>query len=146
MTAGRSNPLPGSGLIQNINRLIREKTLCEVALTEANGSFYCIIIDIQMVEFLVRLLESLQNFSAADFVKLAESFGAMGLRASKPDELDGLFEEMIACDKAVIADIIVDPDENVYPMIPAGAAHYEMKLGPDEDGDAGPSDNTMLNL
>ena len=83
--------------------------------------------------------------SLPDFVKLAESFGAVGLRATKPDEIDGLFEEMIACDKAVIADIVVDPDENVYPMIPAGAAHYEMKLGPDED-DAGTSDNTMLNL
>ena len=73
--------------------------------------------------------------SLPDFVKLAESFGAVGLRANKPDQLDDLYAEMIATDNAVIADIAVDPDENVYPMIPAGAAHYEMKLGPDGEAD-----------
>ena len=47
---------------------------------------------------------------------------------------------------AVIADILIDPEENVYPMIPAGAAHYEMKLGPDKDNDAEPSDKAMVTL
>ena len=83
--------------------------------------------------------------SLPDFVRLAESFGAVGLRATKPGELDDLFAEMIATDKAVIADIVVDPDENVFPMIPAGAAHYEMKLGPGE-GDAAQSDKSMVTL
>ena len=69
--------------------------------------------------------------SLPDFVVLAQAFGAVGLRATKPDEVDGVIEEMIATDKAVIADIVVDPEENVYPMIPAGAAHYDMKLGPE---------------
>jgi len=68
--------------------------------------------------------------SLPDFVKLAEAFGAVGLRATKPDELDGLIEEMIKIDKPVIADIIVDRAENVYPMIAAGAAHNEITLGP----------------
>ena len=84
--------------------------------------------------------------SLPDFVKHAESFGAMGLRTTKPEELDDLFAEMIASDKAVIADIIVDPEENVYPMIPAGAAHYEMKLGPDKDSAAESSDKAMVTL
>jgi acetolactate synthase-1/2/3 large subunit len=84
--------------------------------------------------------------SLPDFVKLAEAFGAVGLRTTKPDELDDLFAEMIASDKAVIADIIVDPEENVYPMIPAGAAHYEMKLGPDKDSAAESSDKAMVTL
>jgi acetolactate synthase-1/2/3 large subunit len=81
--------------------------------------------------------------SLPDFVMLAESFGAVGMRATKPDELDSLFAEMIASDKAVIADIIVDPEENVYPMIPSGAAHYEMKLGPDDEDK---STKTMVTL
>ena len=82
--------------------------------------------------------------SLPDFVALAEAFGAVGLRATKPDEVDGVIEEMIATDKAVIADIVVDPDENVYPMIPAGAAHYDMKLGPDGDIEDHDEDDGMV--
>ncbi len=51
---------------------------------------------------------------------------------------------MLAVDKAVIADIVVDPAENVYPMIPAGAAHYEMKLGPEEEIEPQPEDGMIL--
>ena len=69
--------------------------------------------------------------SLPDFVKLAESFGATGLRARRPEEVDGVIEAMIETPGPVIADILVDKEENVYPMIPAGAAHYEMKLGPE---------------
>jgi acetolactate synthase-1/2/3 large subunit len=68
--------------------------------------------------------------SLPDFVKLAESFGGVGLRATSPDELDGVIERMIATDNFVIADIMVDQNENCFPMIPSGAAHYEMLLGP----------------
>jgi len=67
--------------------------------------------------------------SLPDFVKLAESFNAVGLRAEKPSELDGIIEEMIAVDRPVIADILVDKTENCFPMIPSGAAHHEMLLG-----------------
>jgi len=73
--------------------------------------------------------------SLPDFVKLAESFGAVGLRATTPAELDDVIQEMIAVDKPVIADIVVDRGENVYPMIPGGAAHNEIMLAP-EDPDA----------
>ncbi len=71
--------------------------------------------------------------SLPDFVKLAEAYGAVGLRASTPDELEGVIDEMIATPCAVIADIVVDPDENVYPMIPAGAAHNQVTMSPDEE-------------
>ncbi|MSP67600.1 MAG: acetolactate synthase 3 large subunit [Alphaproteobacteria bacterium] len=70
--------------------------------------------------------------SLPDFVKLAESFHAVGLRATRPDEVDGLIEEMLRINRPVIADVMVDKTENVFPMIPAGAAHYEMKLGPED--------------
>ena len=72
--------------------------------------------------------------SLPDFVKLAEAFGAVGLRAEKPSEVDDLIKEMIKVKKPVIADVIVDRAENVYPMIPGGAAHNEIKLSPEEDG------------
>ncbi len=72
--------------------------------------------------------------SLPDFVKLAEAFGAVGLRAQSVDELDDVIREMIRVDKPVIADIVVDRSENVYPMIPGGAAHNEIKLSPEDDG------------
>ena len=68
--------------------------------------------------------------SLPDFVKLADSFGAVGLRAEKPADLDGVIKEMIATKRTVIADIMVDQAENCFPMIPSGAAHNEMLLGP----------------
>ena len=71
--------------------------------------------------------------SLPDFVKLAESFGASGIRASRPEDVDGVIDEMIAHPGAVVVDVDVDPEENVYPMIPAGAAHNQLKMSPEED-------------
>jgi acetolactate synthase-1/2/3 large subunit len=75
-----------------------------------------------------------ESYSAAlpDFVKLAEAFGAVGLRAEKPSDVDGVIAEMIAVKKPVIVDVRVDEKENCFPMIPSGAAHNEMLLGPED--------------
>ncbi len=72
-----------------------------------------------------------ESYTAAlpDFVKLAESFHGVGLRATSVDQLDDVIREMIAVDRPVIADIMVDQKENCFPMIPSGAAHNEMILG-----------------
>ena len=70
-----------------------------------------------------------------DFVKLAEAFGCVGLRATKPQELDDKIKEMISVKKPVLFDCRVDPMENCYPMIPSGAAHNEMILTPDDGGE-----------
>ena len=72
--------------------------------------------------------------SLPDFVKLADAFGAVGLRATKPDDVDRVIKEMLASDKAVIVDMVVDQMENCFPMIPSGAAHNEMLLGPADKG------------
>ena len=69
-----------------------------------------------------------------DFVKMAEAFGCVGLRAEKPSELDGKIQEMIETRRPVLFDCRVDPAENCYPMIPSGAAHNEMLLSPDDGG------------
>ena len=69
--------------------------------------------------------------SLPDFVKLAEAFGAVGMRAEKPGDVDGLIQEMIKTKRAVIADVRVDKTENCFPMIPSGKAHFEMILGED---------------
>jgi len=82
--------------------------------------------------------------SLPDFVKLADTFGMTGLRTSKPDELDDVLKEMIAIDGPVIVDIHVDPKENVYPMIPSGAAHDEMLLGPEDTAATPMSEEGMV--
>jgi len=67
-----------------------------------------------------------------DFVKLAEAFGAVGLRATKPDQVDGVFQEMMAVRRPVIVELLTDASENVFPMIMPGMAHNEMVLGPED--------------
>jgi acetolactate synthase-1/2/3 large subunit len=69
--------------------------------------------------------------SLPDFVKLAEAYGAVGLRAETPDELDGKILEMIAVKRPVIFDCRVTKEENCFPMIPSGKAHNEMILAAD---------------
>jgi len=72
-----------------------------------------------------------ESYSEAlpDFVKLAEAYHAVGIRCSKPGELDDAIKEMINVDKPVIFDCLVDKAENCFPMIPSGRAHNEMILG-----------------
>ncbi|MBL42274.1 MAG: acetolactate synthase 3 large subunit [Rhodospirillaceae bacterium] len=68
-----------------------------------------------------------------DFVKLAESFHAFGIRVIDPDDLESSIKKMIDYDGPVILDVVVDPDENCFPMIPSGSAHNEMMLGKEKD-------------
>jgi acetolactate synthase-1/2/3 large subunit len=73
-----------------------------------------------------------ESYSEAlpDFVKLAEAYGCVGIRAKSPGELDEKIEEMINTDRPVIFDCHVDQSENCYPMIPSGKPHNQMLLGP----------------
>jgi acetolactate synthase-1/2/3 large subunit len=82
--------------------------------------------------------------SLPDFVKLADAFGAVGLRATTPDEVDDVIRAMIETPKPVICDVVVDRAENVYPMIPGGAAHNEIKLCPDDDAPVQGSEAGMV--
>jgi len=76
-----------------------------------------------------------ESYTAAlpDFVKLAEAYGCVGIRAKTPDELDQKIKEMIEVDKPVIFDCVVDKTENCFPMIPSGKPHNQMLLGPQDE-------------
>jgi acetolactate synthase-1/2/3 large subunit len=65
---------------------------------------------------------------APDFVKLAEAYGAVGLRATNPAEVESVLAEGLSIPKPVIMDFVVEKEEGVYPMVPAGAAITEMLL------------------
>ncbi len=69
-----------------------------------------------------------------DFVKLAESYGHAGMRIEKPGDLEGAVKEAFSMkDRLVFMDVVVDPTENVYPMIQAGKGHHEMHLSPESE-------------
>ena len=75
-----------------------------------------------------------ESYSASlpDFVKLADTFNMKGLVAQQADDLDQVITEMLETPGPVIADIRVTKDENCFPMIPSGAAHNDMLLGPED--------------
>ncbi len=69
-----------------------------------------------------------------DFVKLAESYGHVGMRIEDPAKLEGAVKEAFAMkDRLVFMDVVVDPEENVFPMIAAGKGHHEMYLSPESE-------------
>ena len=76
-----------------------------------------------------------ESYTAAlpDFVKLAEAYNCVGIRAKTPEELDDKIIEMLNTDRPVIFDCMVDKVENCFPMIPSGKPHNQMILGPEED-------------
>lgn len=66
--------------------------------------------------------------ASPDFVKLAEAYGAVGIRATKPEEVEPVLREAFSINKPVLMDFIVAPEEGVYPMVPAGKSISEMLL------------------
>jgi len=69
-----------------------------------------------------------------DFVKLAESYGHVGIRVDKPEDVEGALKEAFALkQRLVFLDFITDQTENVYPMIAAGKGHHEMHLSPERE-------------
>jgi acetolactate synthase I/II/III large subunit len=87
-----------------------------------------------------------ESYTAAlpDFVKLAEAFGAVGRRVEDPAELDDAIAWMLRAPSAVILDVAVDQMENCFPMIPSGAAHNEMLLGPKDEVEKPVSEEGMV--
>jgi acetolactate synthase-1/2/3 large subunit len=76
-----------------------------------------------------------------DYVKLAEAMGCVGLRAETPDEVAPIIEKALSIDDApVVIDFVVDPEEMVFPMVPAGGSNDEVIVGPGERIVMKPSD------
>ena len=65
---------------------------------------------------------------APDFVKLAEAYGAVGFRATKVEDVEKVLSQGLSTPNTVIMEFVIEPEENVYPMVPAGVANKEMLL------------------
>ncbi|MEX2102127.1 MAG: thiamine pyrophosphate-dependent enzyme, partial [Actinomycetota bacterium] len=73
------------------------------------------------------------GYDVPDYVKLAEAYGAVGLRAERPEEVETVIDKALAVDdRAVVIDFRVDESENCFPMIPAGASNDEIITGPEQ--------------
>jgi acetolactate synthase-1/2/3 large subunit len=72
--------------------------------------------------------QSIDLTASPDFVKLAEAYGAVGIRATKPNEVVPALEKAFALPGPVVVDVVVDRDECCFPMVPAGGANKDMLL------------------
>ena len=79
-----------------------------------------------------------------DFIKLAESYGITGLRATDPNDVDDVITQMIGTPGPVIVDMVVTKEENCFPMIPGGAAHNEIMLGLEDQQEQKQSEDGMV--
>ena len=69
------------------------------------------------------------NITSPDFVKLAESYGAVGIKITNPKDVRPAIDKALAIDNTVFLDFHIEPEENVYPMVPAGEALNRMIEG-----------------
>jgi len=121
--------IAGDGSIQmNIQELATAKQYgCPVKIAILNNSFLGMVRQWQEL-FYDRRYASTTMDVTPDFVDLAKAFGAVGLRATKKDEVVPVIKEALATDNTVIMDFRIEKEEGVYPMVPAGKATTEMLL------------------
>ncbi|OGW38969.1 MAG: acetolactate synthase, large subunit, biosynthetic type [Nitrospirae bacterium RBG_13_39_12] len=115
--------IAGDGSIQmNIQELataVINKLPVKVAIL--NNRYLGMVRQWQELFFSERYSHTKLDESVPDFVKIAEAYGAVGLRATKPDEVEPLLKEAFKIKRTVFMDFVVDWKEKVFPMVPAGA-------------------------
>ncbi len=121
--------IAGDGSIQmNIQELATARQYnCPVKIAILNNGYLGMVRQWQELFYDKRYSSTIMNVTP-DFVKLAEAYGAVGLRATKKSEVVPVIKEAFATDNLVIMDFFVAKEENVYPMVPAGKATTEMLL------------------
>jgi acetolactate synthase-1/2/3 large subunit len=121
--------IAGDGSIQmNIQEMATAVQFClPVKVAILNNGFLGMVRQWQQLFYDRRYSCTCMEY-APDFAKLAEAFGAVGLRATKPSEVVPVLQEAIKTPKPVIMDFVVEQEENVYPMVPAGKNITEMLL------------------
>jgi len=122
--------IAGDGSIQmNIQELataVGNRLPVKVAIL--NNGYLGMVRQWQQLFYRRRYSETSLEYSP-DFVKVAEAYGAVGLRATKPQEVEEVIKKALNINATVFMDFIIEPEENVYPMVPAGAPITKMLLG-----------------
>ncbi len=114
-------------MLQELSTMLQYRT--PVKIINLNNRYLGMVR--QWQEFFYEKRYSMSYMDALpDFVKLAEAYGHVGILVDKPSDVEGALREAFAMkDRTVFMDFVTDPEENVFPMIPAGAGHNEMILG-----------------
>ncbi len=111
-----------------------------VKVAVINNSAYGMVTQWQRLFYNERYSASLLG-NMVDYVKLAEAMGCVGLRAETPDEVAPTLEKSLAIDdRPVVVEIVCDPQEMVFPMVPAGGSNDEVIVGPGQKITSPPSD------
>ncbi|MBU0484174.1 MAG: biosynthetic-type acetolactate synthase large subunit [Proteobacteria bacterium] len=121
--------IAGDGSIQmNIQELATARQYkCPVKIAILNNNYLGMVRQWQEL-FYDKKYSATPLDVAPDFVALAKAYGAVGLRATKPSEVEPVIKEALATDNTVIMDFVIAREEGVYPMVPAGKATTEMLL------------------
>ncbi len=119
----------GDGSIQmNIQELATARQYnCPVKVAILNNNYLGMVRQWQELFYNKRYAGTVMEVTP-DFVKLAEAYGAVGLRATKTSEVEAVIKEALATDNTVIMDFTIAREECVFPMVPAGKATTEMLL------------------
>ncbi len=119
----------GDGSIQmNIQELMTAiESRLDIKVVILNNQYLGMVRQWQEL-FYEKVYSATSMVNSPDFVKLAQAYGAKGLRCEKPDEVESVLSEGLNAEGTVIMDFIVDREESVYPMVPAGEAITEMLL------------------
>ena len=114
--------------IQELSTALQYKT--PIKIVNLNNGYMGMVRQWQEFSYESRYSHSYLD-ALPDFTRLAESFGHVGLRIDKPEDVTAALEEAFALkDRTVFLDFQTDPTENVYPMIEAGKGHHDMRLAP----------------
>jgi acetolactate synthase-1/2/3 large subunit len=121
--------IAGDGSIQmNIQELATARQYkCPVKIALLNNSYLGMVRQWQELFYDKRYSHTSLE-AAPDFVALAQAYGAVGLRATKKNEVVPVIKEALATDNVVLMDFVISREEGVYPMVPAGKATTEMLL------------------
>ncbi len=119
----------GDGSIQmNIQELMTAiESKIDVKIVILNNRYLGMVRQWQEL-FYEKVYSSTSMENAPDFVKLAQAYGAKGLRCTRPGDVESVLSEGLKMDGTVIMEFVVDKEESVYPMVPAGGAITEMLL------------------
>ena len=110
--------------IQELCTVVQHKLPVKVAIL--NNGYLGMVRQWQELFYNKRYSHTTLHDGNPDFVKLAEAYGAMGIRVEKSEDVVPALEKAIEYDGPVVLDCIVDQEENVYPMVPAGEAIHRM--------------------
>jgi len=121
----------------SIQMCIQELSTCKqyrlpVKLLNLNNGYLGMVRQWQQIEYGSRYSESYVE-ALPDFVKLAESYGHVGMQITRPRDVEGAIREALKLkDRTVFMDFLTDPAENVWPMVQAGKGLTQMLLGSEE--------------